>query len=293
MDEAVGRTVHTIAAACRSGDVPLFRVALAEFKALVVHGQAGQAIGPKLAFGTLAPAGDEIGEALAEIKLEQGLPLLEELAADASGEIRSMACRCLLQLGRRYPQAIVPVARRLAADERWEVREFIANALDEMADEQGEFVHTLMTQWVHDPDPRVRRVPTNALMRYGRRNAEPVVALMKQLLHDESMYVRQNVVFCLAVMGAARVPALGGKVQPDRPRWLMGVLREWSQDDDERARWIIAKALGRSWVKACPAEALALLDFLGSDSRRRVRAAVLSSAKAVRKLLADEAMTRP
>ena len=113
-----------------------------------------------------------------------------------------------------------------------------------MCGAQGDFVYVLMEQWVHDELPNVRRVPTNALMRYGRRYPDRVIRLMAELRHDDSRYVRDNVVFCLAIMGAVRVQLIGGEPQPDRPQRLLAVLREWMADDSVETRWIIAKTLG-------------------------------------------------
>lgn len=83
-------------------------------------------------------------------------------------------------------------------------------------------------------------------MRYGRHNPEKVAELMRTLLHDESEYVRKNVAFCLGIVGLDYHPTLGVKA-PERPRWLAGLLREWAAEDEERARWVSAETLGRTW----------------------------------------------
>lgn len=284
MESETASVVDAVAAAARAGDYAAFREALAALKARVCVAAPGKSIGPGLAFGTLAPAGDTIGVALLAGELQQSLEIIDIMVNDGTAEIRSMACRGLGHLGRRHPDAIIAAARRLADDLNWEVREFIANALDEiMAQEQGDFLYDVMGEWVHDPQANIRRVPTNALMRYGRLHPQPVIRLMGELLHDDSSYVRDNVVFCLAVMGAVKVPMIGPASSPENPDILLAVLRDWLADDDAWARWIVAKTLGRSWTKARPAEALALLKRLAQDERKPVRNAVASSIKAIAK----------
>jgi HEAT repeat protein len=160
-----------------------------------------------------------------------------------------------------------------------------------MSSVQGDFVYDLMRTWAHDPNEWVRRVPTNALMRYGRQHPEKVIALMRELLHDDSRAVRENVCFCLGVIGAERVIALGGAADPQRPRLLLATLREWLSDEDERARWIIAKTLGRSWVKPVLPDALKLLKVLAADPRPRVRAAVVSTIRSLHRYEPDRVAT--
>ena len=284
MDPTLARLVDAVNHSCADSDADSLEMALKGLRVAVVLSPPSATIGPRHAFGTLLPVGDAIGQFVTQLGPERWRPLLDLLAADAAAEVRCVACRVLGWIGMRYPQAVVPVAYRLGADPQWEVREFIANAIDDpMCREQGAFVFDLMSAWTQDADANVRRVPTNALMRYGRQHPTDVITLMGRLLHDESRYVRDNVVFCLGVMGAVRVPLLGGGPSPDRPQVLMQFLREWVEDDDQRARWIVAKTLGRSWTKSCTADALALLRQLAADGRRPVRVAVSSSLKALAK----------
>ncbi len=284
MDAAIQRLVDDVVVACTGGDNVSFCSALSLFKQRVVASPSRTSIGPGVAFGVLAPAGDAIGRALCAAGAERALPLLDLLARDETAEVRSVACRALAHVGTLYSDDVVALAHLLAGDGSWEVREFIANALDEvMAAAQPDFVFSLMQQWVHDPDANVRRVPTNALMRYGRINPQHVIGLMKNLLHDDSRYVRENVVFCLSIMGATRVRAIGGAAHAEYPAQLLATLRQWADDGDERTRWIIAKTLGRKWTKACPHDALGLLHLLAADERRAVRVAVGSSVKALAK----------
>ena len=282
MGREIEGLVSDVASAGRVGDRERFGAATAVLRVRLLAQRTGSSIGPKMAFGTLRPAGDAVGKALVEAPLQEALACIDLMAHDESAEIRSIACQCLARVGVIHPEAIVPLARHLAADSSWEVREFIANALDEvMGQDQGDFVYQVMRQWVHDPDPNVRRVPTNALMRYGRRYPDRIIALMKELLHDDSRYVRDNVVFCLGVMGAIKVQAIGSASDPDNPQRLLAALRQWIEDDNEHTRWIIAKTLGRSWAKSCGQDAMAMLDILSADERRGVRQAVASSIKAL------------
>jgi 3-methyladenine DNA glycosylase AlkC len=288
MDVETAKLVDAVAAVASVGDAAAFRKALAALKARVCVAAPGKSIGPGMAFGTLTPAGDTIGLALLAGDWQQSLAFIDIMVSDEKAEIRSAACRAVGHLGQRYPDAVVPAARRLADDPSWEVREFIANALDEiMAQEQGDFLYRLMGEWVHDPEANIRRVPTNALMRYGRLHPQQVLRLMGELLHDDSSYVRDNVVFCLGVMGAVKVPMIGPAGSPENPHILLAALRDWLADDDPRARWIVAKTLGRSWTKACPSEALALLKLLAQDERKPVRNAVASSVKTIAKVHPD------
>jgi HEAT repeat protein len=286
LEPIVAAIVDDIAGACQRGDAGAFSAAVARLSAHFGITAPEQAIGPGLAFRTLLPAGDTIGRAMAAVGLEWALPQLDVLVGDRSHAIRCVACRALGQIGALYPAAVVAPAHRLGGDPSWEVREFIANALDEiMGAAQGDFVFALMAEWVHDADANVRRVPTNALMRYGRRNPERVIRLMAELRHDESRYVRDNVVFCLAIMGAVRVQLIGGASRPESPQRLLLELREWLLDDNVNTRWIVAKTLGRTWAKACPAEAVAMLHELEAmDERRAVRTAVASSLRALAKM---------
>jgi 3-methyladenine DNA glycosylase AlkC len=232
-------------------------------------------IGPALMFKTIVPLGKEIGAQVA--KRADAVSIVNQLAADEKVAIRALACVILGEVGQAAPKRIVDVAHRLAADERWEVREAIANAFDDQVwQTQPEFVYKLMAQWVHDPDANVRRVPTNALMRYGIRQPLKVIALMKELQHDDSEYVRKNVAFCLQQIAKVKHPILGTG-HADNPDVMLAALREWSDDTDWRARWIIARTLGNVWAKDRTAEALKLLKKLAADGNKRVQAAVVSA----------------
>jgi HEAT repeat protein len=289
MESGIAALVDRAAAACSSGDTAELRTTLEALKTTVVVTSTGASIGPGLAFGTLSPAGDAMGQALLAGGPDKALPVLALLAGDETPEVRCIACRAVGWIGTSYPDAVAATAYTLAADVSWEVREFIANALDDpMCREQGAYVYNLMSIWVHDVDENVRRAPTNALMRFGRQHPDHVIRLMGELIHDDSAYVRANVVFCLGVMGAVKVQALGGAAIPDRPGLLLRYLWEWAEDEDQRARWIVAKTLGRSWTKACAADALALLRRVATDGRRPVRLAVLSSLKALSKASPSE-----
>lgn len=85
--------------------------------------------------------------------------------------------------------------------------------------------------------------------------------------------------FCLGVMGLAHHPTLGVR-DPGRPAWLTGILRGWAADPDERARWIVAEALGRKWTRGCLDAAEALLRVLADDESRLVRRQAAASLKA-------------
>lgn len=289
MTDPLSASLFGLSAAARAGDAAAFACAVQGLAPLLAaQRQNARAIGPKLAFGVLKPAGMAVGQALSEAPDHAALACLKLLAEHDAPELRCIACYAFAVVAVAWPAtrlpAFVPIAHDLAKDESWEVREFIANAFDEVvAAAHPEAVYTLMQEWVHDADANVRRVPTNALMRYGRRQPHAVIDLMHELLHDESSYVRDNVVFCLGVMGAARVAALGGPALPERPRLLLATLRSWLSDDDERARWIIAKTLGRTWARPVLPEALELLGELESDERRKVRSAALSSRSALLK----------
>ncbi len=293
MDGGVAAIVEDIVGACQCNDAPAFRAGVDSLRSRLGIMAPGQSIGPALAFRTLAPAGDVIGRALLAAGSEWALPQLELLVQDDSSAIRSVACRALGQIGVLYPAVVVEPAHRLAGDGSWEVREFIANAMDEiMGPTQGDFVFALMEEWVHDADANVRRVPTNALMRYGRRHPARVIHLMAELLHDDSRYVRDNVVFCLGIMGAVRVQAIGGEASPENPQRLIAALREWMVDDCVATRWIIARTLGRTWVRACPGDALNMLRDLQKDERKTVRSAVASSMRALAKMCPREVDVR-
>jgi HEAT repeat protein len=202
-------------------------------------------------------------------------------------DLRCLACVAIGETAKTRLDDVAQLARQLGADTNWVVREVIANALDDgpgRTDDTALFA--LMERWTNDPDENVRRVPTNALMRYGRRHPDQVVGLMRRLLCDPSQYVRKNVAFCLGIMGLEHHPTLGVR-DPERPRWLAGILRDWVlQETDERARWIIAETLGRTWAKRCADEARALLRELADDPHPKVRRQAAASEKALARLTA-------
>ncbi len=239
--------------------------------------EADGLIGPALMFKTIVPLGKEIGAQVAA--RPEAADLVAQLASDDLAAVRALACVILGEVGQVAPQRIETVAHRLAADARWEVREAIANALDDQVGRtQPEFVYELMARWVHDPDANVRRAPTNALMRYGIRRPRRVIALMKALLHDDSEYVRKNAAFCLQQIAKVKHPILGAG-NPDNPDVMLDTLREWSDDPDWRARWIIARTLGNVWAQARVNAALKLLKKLAADDNRRVQTAVAGALK--------------
>jgi HEAT repeat protein len=288
MDAVVEATVANIIDACRRDDRQAFGTYVGDLKAIVVSSSSNGHIGPALAFRTLSPAGDAIGEAMLEIDAGKASAWLAALATDRAAAIRSIACRAVGHYGTRYPQEALDLAHILASDESWEVREFIANALDEvMCTTQGDYVYIAMESWVHDPNPNVRRAPTNALMRYGRQHPERVIRLMRELRRDDSHYVRDNVVFCLGVMGAVKVQAISGAQSPANPDILLASLNEWLSDEDERTRWIIARTLGRKWALARLEQSLQKLKKLAADPHKGVRAAVVSSLKELAKSAPD------
>lgn len=229
---------------------------------ITVHERAGRALGERL-------ARDEVGA------VEQRL---QALAASAALDARCLACWALANVGRVRPELVSGLGRRLAADGHWTVREAIANALDDaLGPAQPDFLFRLMTEWVVDPDPNVRRAPTNALMRYGRARPDPVLALMGQLRADTSRYVRENVAFCLGVLGLPRHPRLG---YPDdaNPARLLAYLKEWAGEANPDTRLLVADTLGRAWARSAAVEARALLERLAADpdagAARKARAAL-------------------
>ena len=270
-----GAMLQAIEAEDRAG----FEAALSAYKRLAAK-SGFRNDGLAKDFGILRTAAPEVAQALAP-QGRKGLAWLKRLAGDEMIDLRCLACLVVGEIGRGRPHDVVVLAHRLAADDNWVVREIIANGLDDgLGPAQGDFLFDLMTRWARDPDANVRRVPTNALMRYGRHNPEEVVGLMRTLLRDDSGYVRKNVAFCLGIMGLAYHPTLGVKA-PERPRWLAGLLRKWTAESDERARWIIAETLGRTWAKKCPAEALGVMRLLAADQRKRVRRQVVASLKSI------------
>lgn len=280
MKPEIELTLAQVAQACRDNDVRAVAVGVTELREQLDLVGPGQSIGPATAFRTLKPAGDLLGRALLDLDAASAWLLLTSLAVDDAPEMRCIACYALGRLGTRDTGEALTLAHVLAADPSWEVREFVANALDEvLAENRGDAVYVEMEQWVHDPNPNVRRVPTNALMRYGRKHPQRVLRLMRLLLHDESVYVRENVVFCLGVIGAERVPAIGGAKDASRPDLLLAALAEWQADDDERARWIIARTLGRSWAASRVQPAKALLQTLLTDPHKKVQLAAAASLR--------------
>lgn len=232
-----------------------------------VHDQAGRALGVRLA--------QHDGQTIEQ--------RLQSLAEHPALDARCLACWALAEVGCVRPELVAGLGRRLAADEHWTVREAIANAFDDaLGPAQPHFLFQLMSEWVVDPDPNVRRVPTNALMRYGRAHPDQVIALMAQLRADESRYVRDNVAFCLGVLGLPRHPRLG---YPDdtNPQRLLAHLREWASEPNRETRWIVADTLSRAWAKSAQDEARALLEGLAADAD----AGVARKARSALKKLAE------
>ncbi len=230
---------------------------------ITVHAAAGSA------FGAALLAGDPDALTLR----------LTRLASSPLPDARCIACWALAEVGRVQPDIVDGLGRRLAADDAWTVRESIANAFDDVfGPAQPERLFSLMTVWARDENANIRRVPTNALMRYGRANPPPVIELMGTLRHDPSAYVRDNVAFCLGVMGLVRHPTLGHP-DPANPQRLLGYLTAWAADPDPLSRWIVAETLGRAWAKAVPTAARDLLGRLAADPDKKVARRAAASLK--------------
>lgn len=219
---------------------------------------------------THVQAGRALGAQLAQCDAQALEQRLQGLIASAAGDARCLACWTLAEVGRARPEVVAGLGPRLAADPHWTVRESIANALDDvLSPAQPDFLFRLMLDWAADPDPNVRRVPTNALMRYGRLHPDQVIGLMARLRADESRYVRENVAFCLGVLGLALHPRLGHPDETNPPR-LLAYLKAWAGEANRHTRWIVADTLSRAWARSVPDEARALLERLAADPDRGV-----------------------
>jgi len=102
MDAGIERLVEDAASACRSNDAVAFGCAVDELRRSLIAAAPDGSLGPALAFGTLAPAGDHLGKVLAGCGAPVALHCLGVLAHDETAALRSVACRVLGHVGVRY-----------------------------------------------------------------------------------------------------------------------------------------------------------------------------------------------
>ena len=122
------------------------------------------------------------------------------------------------------------------------------------------------------PPPRGRRRAR------GRKQewADPLLDLIEPALRDGDEYVRKS-------LGPS---AIGDQFMRSYPDQTIARLRTWIQDEDENVRWNVAMSFSAASGARLAQRAPDILEFLASDERPFVRAAVRSAQRRIRTLVA-------
>lgn len=157
--------------------------------------------------------------------------------------------------------------KQVAQSESWRVRERVAMALKYINSHSFEQVEPTWYEWVEHDDNYVRRTCEVGLMGIPAEYVDSALQILDLLVDDSDEYVRKS---CggFAVSTIANMDPGIAKVYLDR----------WSNSENVRTRWNVAKAIGGSYGRENE-HAMTLAYQLSGDDEYRVRRAVASSLR--------------
>lgn len=162
--------------------------------------------------------------------------------------------------------------QRRALSDDWHEREEAGFALRNLLEERFVEGWDLTESWVTHPSARVRRAVCLACMqRKNRIEPSKVQRLLKRLaklMEDDDIYVRK----CCG-------PFVVGYLGYTYPSLMLPWLQQQASRHDLNVRANVAKAFSQALGGQYPHEGLSILTMLASDSRHRVRSAVVASLR--------------
>ena len=204
----------------------------------------------------------------------------ERLLAHPRRVDKELGALIVAPLAKAHWRELSRIAYRLARDGDWSVRETAAVLLGRLLTESFVEVLPLAREWIDGPDSRVHRAVVVAAKYAARtRNkewAEPLLDLIEPALRDTDDYVRKS-------LGPF---AIGDQFVRSYPEQTLARLRKWMEDPDESVRWNVAMTFSAASGARLAQRAPDVLEFLSTDERPLVRAAVRSAQRRVRTLVA-------
>jgi 3-methyladenine DNA glycosylase AlkC len=164
---------------------------------------------------------------------------------------------------------------RLAAkSDDWEQREYAGFALRDLIELHFHEGVRLTQSWATDSSDRVRRAFCLSCMQRKKFTTNPKVRRtlkrLRPIMSDDSVYVRK----CCG-------PFVVGYLGYTYPTVVLPWLAQQAKKSDLNIRTNVAKAFSQALGGKHPAAALRILNFLSSDTRPRLRAAVGSALRNV------------
>ena len=166
--------------------------------------------------------------------------------------------------------------RKLANSDDWWDREIAGFALRDLMEDYFVEGMKLTSRWPNDRSARIRRAACQSLMQRKAKTTDerlpPILRRLELLMKDDDIYVRK----CCG-------PYVVAYLAYTYPRIVMPWLKQQARSTDLNVRANVAKAFSQSLGTRRPEDGVAILKLLAKDPRRRVRQAVLSSARNISK----------
>ena len=166
--------------------------------------------------------------------------------------------------------------RKLANSDDWWDREIAGFALRDLMEDHFVEGMKLTSRWPNDRSARIRRAACQSLMQRKAKTTDerlpPILRRLELLMKDDDIYVRK----CCG-------PYVVAYLVYTYPRIVVPWLKQQAHSTDLNVRANVAKAFSQSLGARRPKDGVAILKLLAKDPRRRVRQAVLSSARNIYK----------
>ncbi len=166
--------------------------------------------------------------------------------------------------------------RKLADSDDWWDREIAGFALRDLMEDHFVEGMKLTSHWPKDRSARIRRAACQSLMQRRAKTTDdrlrPILKRLEVLMKDDDIYVRK----CCG-------PYVVAYLAYTYPRIVMPWLKHQARSADLNVRTNVAKAFSQSLGTRRPQDGVAILKMLATDRSRRVRQAVLASARNISK----------
>jgi hypothetical protein len=174
------------------------------------------------------------------------------------------------------PRRRIAELRKLADSDDWWDREIAGFALRDLIEDHFAEGMKLTARWPKDRSGRIRRAACQSMMQRKAKTPEdrlrPILQRLEILMRDDDIYVRK----CCG-------PYVVAYLAYTYPRLVMPWLKLQARSNDLNIRANVAKAFSQSLGARRPQDGVTILKILAADQRRRVRQAVLSSARNILK----------
>ena len=166
--------------------------------------------------------------------------------------------------------------RILADSDDWWDREIAGFALRYLIEDRFIEGMKLTRHWPKHRSARIRRAACQSLMQRKAKTTDerlpPILRRLEGFMKDDDIYVRK----CCG-------PYVVAYLAFTYPRIVIPWLKRQARSADLNVRANVAKAFSQSLGNRRPEDGVAILKILAKDQRRRVRQAVLSSARNISK----------